>query len=238
MSFSEQNNNIKNNTISMENTYNNNNNHEKYSLSKQYDDLFKLVIIGDSGVGKSCLLLRFADDTFTENFYSTIGVDFRFKCLEIGDRKCKLQIWDTAGQERFKTVTSAYYRGADGIIIVFDQTDKDSYNNVQNWIEDISRYSTDDPVKIIFANKDDISQEKKSVDNEDIIELEKRTGLEIIKTSAKTGDKVTYAFEKLTQKLLLERNNRKMSRGYSLEPPVPVEGRFAPKKSCFSCIDL
>ena len=238
MSFSEQNNNIKNNTISMENTYNNNNNHEKYSLSKQYDDLFKLVIIGDSGVGKSCLLLRFADDTFTENFYSTIGVDFRFKCLEIGDRKCKLQIWDTAGQERFKTVTSAYYRGADGIIIVFDQTDKDSYNNVQNWIEDISRYSTDDPVKIIFANKDDISQEKKSVDNEDIIELEKRTGLEIIKTSAKTGDKVTYAFEKLTQKLLLERNNRKMSRGYSLEPPVPVEGRFTPKKSCFSCIDL
>ena len=238
MSFIEQNNDNKNNTISMENTYNNNNNHEKYSLSKQYDDLFKLVIIGDSGVGKSCLLLRFADDTFTENFYSTIGVDFRFKCLEIGDRKCKLQIWDTAGQERFKTVTSAYYRGADGIIIVFDQTDKDSYNNVQNWIEDISKYSTDDPVKIIFANKDDISKDKKSVDNEDIIELEKKCGLEVIRTSAKTGEKVTYAFEKLTQKLLLERNNRKMSRGYSLEPPVPVEGRFTPKKSCFSCIDL
>ena len=229
MSFIEQNNN-------MENAYANN--QEKYSLSKQYDDLFKLVIIGDSGVGKSCLLLRFADDTFTENYYSTIGVDFRFKCLEIGDRKCKLQIWDTAGQERFKTVTSAYYRGADGIIIVFDQTDRESYNNVHNWIEDIARYSTDDPVKIIFANKDDISNEKKTVDNTDITELEKKCGLEIIKTSAKTGEKVTYAFEKLTQKLLLERNNRKMSRGYSLEPPVPVEGRFAPKKSCFSCIDL
>ena len=229
MSFIEQNNNT-------ENAYANN--QEKYSLSKQYDDLFKLVIIGDSGVGKSCLLLRFADDTFTENYYSTIGVDFRFKCLEIGDRKCKLQIWDTAGQERFKTVTSAYYRGADGIIIVFDQTDRESYNNVHNWIEDIARYSTDDPVKIIFANKDDISNEKKTVDNTDITELEKKCGLEIIKTSAKTGEKVTYAFEKLTQKLLLERNNRKMSRGYSLEPPVPVEGRFAPKKSCFSCIDL
>ena len=79
---------------------------------------------------------------------------------------------------------------------------------------------------------------KKTVDNTDITELEKKCGLEIIKTSAKTGEKVTYAFEKLTQKLLLERNNRKMSRGYSLEPPVPVEGRFAPKKSCFSCIDL
>ena len=236
MSFIDQNNNTKNNTISMENAYSNNN-HEKYSLSKQYDDLFKLVIIGDSGVGKSCLLLRFADDTFTENYYSTIGVDFRFKCLEIGDRKCKLQIWDTAGQERFKTVTSAYYRGADGIIIVFDQTDRESYNNVQNWIEDISRYSADDPVKIIFANKDDIAAEKKTVDNIDITELEKKSGLEIIKTSAKTGEKVTYAFEKLTQKLLLERTSRNMSRGYSLEPPVPVEGRFAPKKGCLSCME-
>ena len=218
------------NTISSTDNYS----PSKYSLSKQYDDLFKLVIIGNSGVGKSCLLLRFADDTFTENFYSTIGVDFRFKCLEIGDRKCKLQIWDTAGQERFKTVTSAYYRGADGIIIVFDQTDRESYDNIENWIEDISKYSADEPAKIIFANKDDIAAEKKTVDNIDITELEKKSGLEIIKTSAKTGEKVTYAFEKLTQKLLLERNNRKLSRGYSLEPPVPVEGRFAPKKGCFS----
>ena len=153
---------------------------EKSYLSKHYDDLFKLVIIGDSGVGKSCILLRFADDTFTENYYSTIGVDFRFKCVDIGERKCKLQIWDTAGQERFKTVTSAYYRGADGIIIVFDQTDRESFNNVQNWIDDISKYSTEEPSKIIIANKEDISDERKSVKMEDIAELEKKTGLEVI----------------------------------------------------------
>ena len=226
----------KDNFISIESSNNGNTIQEKYS-TKQYDDLFKLVIIGNSGVGKSCLLLRFADDTFTENFYSTIGVDFRFKCLEIGERKCKLQIWDTAGQERFKTVTSAYYRGADGIIIVFDQTDRESFDNVENWIEDISKYSTDEPVKIIFANKDDVKIEKKKVNNIDITELEKKTGLEVIKTSAKTGEKVNYAFEKLTQKLLLERNSRNLSRGYSLEPPVPVEGRFAPKKGCLSCME-
>ena len=226
----------KDNFISIESSNNGNTIQEKY-YSKQYDDLFKLVIIGNSGVGKSCLLLRFADDTFTENFYSTIGVDFRFKCLEIGERKCKLQIWDTAGQERFKTVTSAYYRGADGIIIVFDQTDRESFDNVENWIEDISKYSTDEPVKIIFANKDDVKIEKKKVNNIDITELEKKTGLEVIKTSAKTGEKVNYAFEKLTQKLLLERNSRNLSRGYSLEPPVPVEGRFAPKKGCLSCME-
>ena len=208
---------------------------EKSYLSKHYDDLFKLVIIGDSGVGKSCILLRFADDTFTENYYSTIGVDFRFKCVDIGERKCKLQIWDTAGQERFKTVTSAYYRGADGIIIVFDQTDRESFNNVQNWIDDISKYSTEEPSKIIIANKEDISDERKSVKMEDIAELEKKTGLEVIKTSAKTGENIDYAFKKLAQQLILERNNRILSKGYSLEPPVPVEGRFAPKKSCFSC---
>ena len=211
---------------------------EKSYLSKHYDDLFKLVIIGDSGVGKSCILLRFADDTFTENYYSTIGVDFRFKCVDIGERKCKLQIWDTAGQERFKTVTSAYYRGADGIIIVFDQTDRESFNNVQHWIDDISKYSTEEPSKIIIANKEDISDERKSVKMEDIAELEKKTGLEVIKTSAKTGENIDYAFKKLTQKLLIERNNRILSKGYSLEPPVPVEGRFAPKKSCMSCMDI
>ena len=210
---------------------------EKSYLSKHYDDLFKLVIIGDSGVGKSCILLRFADDTFTDNYYSTIGVDFRFKCVDIGERKCKLQIWDTAGQERFKTVTSAYYRGADGIIIVFDQTDRESFNNVQHWIDDISKYSTEEPSKIIIANKEDISDERKSVKMEDIAELEKKTGLEVIKTSAKTGENIDYAFKKLTQKLLIERNNRILSKGYSLEPPVPVEGRFAPKKSCMSCMD-
>ena len=210
---------------------------EKSYLSKHYDDLFKLVIIGDSGVGKSCILLRFSDDTFTENYYSTIGVDFRFKCVDIGERKCKLQIWDTAGQERFKTVTSAYYRGADGIIIVFDQTDRESFNNVQHWIDDISKYSTEEPSKIIIANKEDISDERKSVKMEDIAELEKKTGLEVIKTSAKTGENIDYAFKKLTQKLLIERNNRILSKGYSLEPPVPVEGRFAPKKSCMSCMD-
>ena len=225
---------INNNSGTISNSYSSISKEKNYS-SKHYDDLFKLVIIGDSGVGKSCILLRFADDTFTENYYSTIGVDFRFKCVDIGERKCKLQIWDTAGQERFKTVTSAYYRGADGIIIVFDQTDKESFNNIQHWIEDISRYSTDEPAKIIIANKDDMAEEKKIVKNEDINELEKKTGLEVIKTSAKTGENVEYAFKKLAQQLILERSNRILSKGYSLEPPVPVEGRFAPKKSCFSC---
>ena len=99
---------------------------------KDYDQLFKLVLIGDTGVGKSCLLLRFADDQFTESYISTIGVDFRFKTVQVDGKTIKLQIWDTAGQERFRTITSSYYRGANGIIVIFDITEEDSFENAED----------------------------------------------------------------------------------------------------------
>ena len=103
--------------------------------------MFKLVLIGDSGVGKSSLLLRFADDSFSENYISTIGVDFRFKTLAVDGKAVKLQIWDTAGQERFKTITGAYYRGADGIMMVFDKTNQDSFKHIPQWMEEIVKYA-------------------------------------------------------------------------------------------------
>eukprot|EP01097_Dermamoeba_algensis_P006746 TRINITY_DN420_c0_g1_i4.p1 TRINITY_DN420_c0_g1~~TRINITY_DN420_c0_g1_i4.p1 ORF type:complete len:135 (-),score=16.19 TRINITY_DN420_c0_g1_i4:474-878(-) len=95
-----------------------------------YDYLIKLLLIGDSGVGKSCLLLRFSDDSFTPSFITTIGIDFKIRTIELDGKKIKLQIWDTAGQERFRTITTAYYRGAMGILLVYDVTDEKSFGSI------------------------------------------------------------------------------------------------------------
>jgi Ras-related protein Rab-1A len=115
-----------------------------------------MVVIGDTGVGKSCLLLRFADDSFTENHTSTIGVDFRFRTVKIDKKIVKLQIWDTAGQERFRTITSAYYRGADGIIMVYDVTNEDSFRHINEWFLEVNRYASENTCKIIVGNKIDL----------------------------------------------------------------------------------
>merc|ERR1711898_6342 len=103
-------------------------------MNAEYDYLFKLLLIGDSGVGKSCLLLRFADDTYSESYISTIGVDFKIRTIEHDGKRIKLQIWDTAGQERFRTITSSYYRGAHGIIVVYDVTELDTFHAVERWM--------------------------------------------------------------------------------------------------------
>merc|ERR1712054_323336 len=127
----------------------------------EYDYLFKLLLIGDSGVGKSCLLLRFADDTYTDTYISTIGVDFKIRTVEIEGKVIKLQIWDTAGQERFRTITSSYYRGAHGIIVVYDVTDEESFNHVKQWLVEIDRYCHEHVNKMLVGNKCDLASKRK-----------------------------------------------------------------------------
>jgi len=158
----------------------------------EYDYLFKLLLIGDSGVGKSCLLLRFADDTYTDSYISTIGVDFKIRTIELDGKTIKLQIWDTAGQERFRTITSSYYRGAHGIIVVYDVTDAESFSNVKQWLAEIDRYASDSVNKLLVGNKADIP--KKAVDTATAEEFAKQLDIPFIETSAKNATNVEKAF--------------------------------------------
>eukprot|EP01083_Nonionella_stella_P151319 483325_1 len=132
-----------------------------HRVKRDYDYLFKTVLIGDSGVGKSCLLLRFADDSFTDSYISTIGVDFRFRTVSIDKKTVKLQIWDTAGQERFRTITSAYYRGAHGIIMVYDVTNPESFEHVEDWLTEVNRHASENTMKLLVGNKADMVEDKK-----------------------------------------------------------------------------
>ncbi|KAI4104187.1 MAG: hypothetical protein L6R37_003448 [Teloschistes peruensis] len=162
-------------------------------MNPEYDYLFKLLLIGDSGVGKSCLLLRFADDTYTESYISTIGVDFKIRTIELDGKTVKLQIWDTAGQERFRTITSSYYRGAHGICVVYDVTDMDSFNNVKQWLQEIDRYATEGVNKLLVGNKSDMS-DKKVVEYTVAKEFADSLGIPFLETSAKNASNVEQAF--------------------------------------------
>ncbi|KAL9255041.1 Ras-related protein, partial [Drosera capensis] len=157
------------------------------------DYLFKLLLIGDSGVGKSCLLLRFADDSYVESYISTIGVDFKIRTVEQDGKTIKLQIWDTAGQERFRTITSSYYRGAHGIIIVYDVTDQQSFENVKQWLSEIDRYASDNVVKLLVGNKSDLTSNR-VVSYESGKEFADEIGVPFLETSAKNASNVEEAF--------------------------------------------
>ncbi|CAM9730217.1 unnamed protein product [Pylaiella littoralis] len=170
------------------------------------DHLFKLVLIGDSGVGKSCLLLRFADDAFTDSYISTIGVDFRFRTVKIDKKTVKLQIWDTAGQERFRTITSAYYRGADGIIMVYDVTGQESFDHVNDWLSEVNRYASEGTSKLLIGNKSD--REDKVVDSAAAKEYAESLGIPFLETSAKSASNVEEAFLTMASELIRTREAR------------------------------
>ncbi|KAK8637562.1 hypothetical protein V6N13_136038 [Hibiscus sabdariffa] len=159
-----------------------------------YDYLIKLLLIGDSGVGKSCLLLRFSDGSFTTSFITTIGIDFKIRTIELDGKRIKLQIWDTAGQERFRTITTAYYRGAMGILLVYDVTDESSFNNIRNWIRNIEQHASDNVNKILVGNKADMDESKRAVPTSKGQALADEYGIKFFETSAKTNLNVEEVF--------------------------------------------
>ncbi|MEQ2180690.1 Ras- protein Rab-8A [Goodea atripinnis] len=162
-------------------------------MAKTYDYLFKLLLIGDSGVGKTCVLFRFSEDAFNSTFISTIGIDFKIRTIELDGKKIKLQIWDTAGQERFRTITTAYYRGAMGIMLVYDITNEKSFDNIKNWIRNIEDHASADVERMVLGNKCDVN-DKRQVSKERGEKLALDYGINFMETSAKANINVENAF--------------------------------------------
>jgi Ras-related protein Rab-1A len=172
------------------------------SSSSTYDYLFKIVLAGNSSVGKSSLILKFVENTFKEIFLPTIGIDFKLKTLTINDKRIKLQIWDTAGQDRFKTVNKNYYRGAHGILLMYDITQFDSFKNLNSWLIEIEKNANKNVVKLLVGNKVDLENERK-VTYQQGNEFAASNDMLFIETSVKEDVNVTKAFENLGEKLVV-----------------------------------
>ncbi|KAK1356451.1 GTP-binding protein YPTM2 [Heracleum sosnowskyi] len=200
-------------------------------MNQEYDYLFKLLLIGDSGVGKSCLLLRFADDSYLDSYISTIGVDFKIRTVEQDGKTIKLQIWDTAGQERFRTITSSYYRGAHGIIVVYDVTDQESFNNVKQWLSEIDRYASESVNKLLVGNKCDLTSQK-VVSTETAQAFADEIGIPFMETSAKSATNVEQAFMAMTADI---KNRMASQPGSNNAKPSTVQIRGQPVNQNSGC---
>ena len=194
----------------------------------EYDYLFKLIIIGDSGVGKSSVLSQYVDQTFINSHISTIGVDFKITNVNIGDKIAKLQIWDTAGQERFRTITTSYYRGAHGIILVYDVTNRESFDNIVNWVDNIERYSKN-PRLILIGNKTDLPN-KRVVSYEEALDYSNSLGLSFLETSAKNNLNIEDIFTKLVHDIYDNNIKNKILKG--MEKSVLIDNTESNNYCC------
>ncbi|CAD8143252.1 unnamed protein product [Paramecium octaurelia] len=170
-----------------------------------FDFLVKLLIIGDSGVGKTCLLMRYCENLFTNNHLTTIGIDFKLKTIEVGGKKVKIQIWDTAGQERFRTITQTYYKGAQGIILVYGVDDKVSFQSIENWMKQINTHAQEGVSKLLVANKSDCAD--RVVQTQEGQRLADQYGIPFFETSAKNGTNIYEIFNSIA-KMVIDKQNK------------------------------
>ncbi|KAJ8681336.1 hypothetical protein QAD02_017123 [Eretmocerus hayati] len=202
-------------------------------MARDYDFLFKLLIIGDSGVGKSSLLLRFADNTFNASYITTIGVDFKIRTVDVDGERVKLQIWDTAGQERFRTITSTYYRGTHGVIVVYDVTSGDSFANVKRWLHEIEHNCDVVVNRILVGNKNDAPNHK-VVLTEDAQRFANQMGIKLFETSAKDNTNVEEMFMAITREVLRAKKESKEREATKTHETVNLRkpGKQPRKKCC------
>ena len=203
-----------------------------------YNFLFKIIIIGDTHVGKSNILLRFSDDVFQESFQPTIGVDFKIKSLVFENTPIKLQLWDTAGQERFRNITNSYYKGAHGIILVYDITNHTSFQNLDLWLEEVEKHGANNLTKILIGNKCDLT-EMRQVDRQEVAKKAEDLNIPFLETSAKDGQNIEkvflYLIKEIKEKMEkgdLENASKNSKITNEVKPGLRLDTRKEQKKGC------
>ncbi|KAF8367486.1 hypothetical protein PRIPAC_85315 [Pristionchus pacificus] len=171
--------------------------------------MFNLLLIGDSGVGKTCILNRFSDDSFNSSKISTIGIDFKIRQVEMNGKKIKLQIWDTAGQERFHAITTSYYRKANGIVLVYDITDAKSFDSISRWLRNIDENASEDVVKMLLGNKCDMADQR-AISRERGEKVASDHSIRFLETSAKANINIDTAFYELAGAILEKQPNERV----------------------------
>ncbi|XP_024382451.1 ras-related protein RABA5e [Physcomitrium patens] len=212
-----------------------------YNDDKSEDYLFKVVLIGDSAVGKSNLLSRYARNEFNLNSKATIGVEFQTQSMEIGGKEIKAQIWDTAGQERFRAVTSAYYRGAVGALIVYDISRRGTFENVGRWLDELRVHSDASVVVMLVGNKCDLDNIRE-VSQEEATLLAQNEKMSFIETSAMDATNVTNAFQSVVKEIYRVVSKKPLASSTSMKSNTVLGSsqRLAgiddtqPKKNCCS----
>ncbi|XP_063930269.1 ras-related protein Rab-37-like isoform X1 [Zophobas morio] len=196
---------------------------------------FTVMLLGDSGVGKTCILMQFRDGLFLGgNFISTVGIDFRNKVVTVDDAKVKLQIWDTAGQERFRSVTHAYYRDAHALLLLYDVTNKTSFDNIRAWLSEIREYAQDDVVIMLLGNKADCGGDRE-VRREDGERLAREYNVAFMETSAKSGQNVELAFLAVARELKYRQSgNRPDNNRFSVQDYVREQTQKPPCPPCIT----
>ena len=209
--------------------------------NQTYDIILKLIIVGDSGVGKTNILSRYINNEFSQTSKATVGVEFFSTLVKKNRKLIKLQIWDTAGQERYKSITSAYYKGAKGAFVVYDITKKDSFNNIEKWIKELKINGDEDIFIILIGNKSDL-EEMREINVEDVKKKAEELKIGYFETSAKDGSNIEHAFDVIVGEMMknvniiINKNNvKKFNKNKVINIDVSKNKKKNGNKKLFSC---
>ncbi|KAE9548937.1 hypothetical protein FO519_007843 [Halicephalobus sp. NKZ332] len=181
-------------------------------MDESFDYLFKIVFVGDMGIGKTCVVQRFKNGTYIEKQGTTIGVDFTMKTLIVDGKRVKLQIWDTGGQERFRTITQSYYRSANGIILCYDITCRQSFESLIRWMDDVSKFAVPNVVKVLIATKADMA-DSRVVEQEEGDQLARAHNMTFMEVSSKNNYNIDNVFNELATQLKAQYDSGSLSEG-------------------------